>query len=428
MADPLTFGIGTTLPGLAAALAVGLLIGFQRGWQERDGGDGSRVAGLRTFALVGLFGGVLGSLHASLGAWPLVAGLVALGLLVAASYREGVRVSGSLSATSAVAALLSFALGGLAAAGAAEPAIAAAVVTAVLLDLKSSLHRWLRLVEHRELSAALQLLVLSVVILPLLPDAGYGPFAALNPYRLWWAVVLIAGLSMAGHVAMRFSGPQRGLLWTGLLGGLASSTAATLTLSRRVRDEPALGDAAAAGILAAGGMMFLRMAVIIGVLQPGLGARVLLPLGAAAAALLGIALLRWRGRAAAPAPSATVEEMAPFDLGTALGFGLFLGAVALLVRLGKALFGVAGVYGLAALSGLADVDAIVISLARLHGAGEVSAGHLLVALGIAAITNMLVKTGIAGFVGGAVLARGTALGYAASVLAGGAVAALLLPG
>lgn len=423
MPDTLTLGVTSSIQGLAAALAVGLLVGLQRGWQEREMSDGSRVAGLRTFALVGLLGGALASLHASLGVWPLAAGTLGFALFTTVSYREEVRASGRLSATSAVAALLTFALGALAGAGAAGPAIAAAVVAAVLLDLKPSLHRWLRMIEHRELSAALQMLVLSVVILPLLPDAGYGPYAALNPYRLWWAVVLIAGLSLAGHIAMRFSGPQRGLLWTGLLGGLASSTAATLALSRRVRSEPRWLEAAAAGILAAGGMMFLRMGAIVLVLRPALGVAVVLPLVGSALVLMLLAMFRWRQRG--PMPADASEELVPFDLSTALGFGLFLGVMALLTQFGKAMFGAAGLYGLAALSGLADVDAIVISLARLHGSDGVSAGQILIALATAAATNMVVKATMAWVIGGPALGGRTAVGYLFSAVAGALVAAAL---
>ena len=221
--------------GLAASLALGLLIGLERGWRERELSDGGRVAGLRTFALTGLLGGLLATLFDDFGPWPLLGGLFGVSLLLAVSYRAATKTSGNLSITSAVAMLLTLVLGAIAAHGDIALALAAAVVVAVLLDLKPTLHRWLHLIEHRELTAALQLLVLSVVILPNLPDQGFGPYQALNPYRLWWAVVLIAGLSLAGHVAMRATGPQRGVFWTGVLGGLASSTAATLALARHAR-------------------------------------------------------------------------------------------------------------------------------------------------------------------------------------------------
>lgn len=423
--DTSPFSLPPPVPGLAAALAVGLLIGLQRGWRGRDMSEGSRVAGLRTFALVGLLGGVLGSLYDSFGVWPLTGGLVGLGVLMAVAYREGVAASGDLSATTSVAALLTFSLGALAAGGDPGPAVGAAVVAAVLLDLKPTLHRWLRMTEHRELSAALQLLVLSLVILPLLPDSGFGPHQALNPYRLWWAVVLVGGLSLAGHFAMRFSGPERGMLWTGLLGGLASSTAATLALARRARDKPALLDAAAAGTLAACGVMFLRMTAILTALQPALGRAIAAPLLASGAVLLALAALQWRRRDAT-AQAGSAEDMAPFGLGTALGFGAFLGVMALLVQLSKAWFGIAGVYGLAALSGLADVDAIVVSLARAQGTDGLPATAVLLALALAALANMVTKAAMAWITGGAALGRKVVAGYAIAAVPGASVAASML--
>ena len=154
------------LHGLGAALAIGLLIGLERGWHQRDLGEGARVAGLRTFALTGLLGGVLGSLAPTFGPWPLVAGLVALALLMAVAYVRSAQATGGLSATTSVALLLTLALGAYASSGAIALALAAAVVATVLLNLKPTLHGWLRQIKHRELTAALQLLVLSVVILP----------------------------------------------------------------------------------------------------------------------------------------------------------------------------------------------------------------------------------------------------------------------
>lgn len=406
--------------GLASALVVGLVIGLQRGWSARDQVEGSRVAGLRTFALIGLTGGALASLPPALSPWPLAAGLLGLAMLMAVSYREGVRRDGDLSVTSAVAALLTGALGALAASGYAAMALAAAVVAAVLLDYKSTLHRWLQRVEQVELRAGLQVLVLSVVVLPLLPDRGFGPGDALNPYRLWWAVVLLAGLSLAGHVAMRLSGAQRGLLWTGVLGGLASSTATTLALARQVRRDASLLGPAAAGALAACGVMFLRMLAVVTALQPALGRAAAWPLLAGAVVLLGAAAWQWHVRDRSVRPE-DVQEMAPFDLGTVLGFGALLAAVGVLVQLGKAWLGAAGVYGVAALSGLVDVDAIVVSLARLHsGVGDADAAQPVVALGLAALANTASKSALAWGVGGRAFGMRIAGGGLAAAAAGAA--------
>ncbi|ABE43133.1 MgtC/SapB family protein [Polaromonas sp. JS666] len=419
--------ITSTVSALAAALAAGAVVGLERGWRERERAEGSRVAGLRTFSLFGLLGGVLGVLSETLGPWPLAMGLAGLSLLGAVSYRENVRAHGSLSATTAIAALLTYSLGALAGTGHPAIAVGTAVVIAVLLDLKPTLHRWLRLMEHSELSAALQLLVLSVVILPLLPDAGYGPYAALNPYRLWWAVVLIAGMSLCGHVAMRFTGPQRGIFWTGLLGGLASSTAATLMLARRARAEPALTDAAAAGTLAACGMMFLRMTVIVFTLQPALGRPLGVPMVAAGAALLGLAAWQ-RKRGTSGAVASEGDPIAPFGLSTALGFGAFLGLMAVLTQASQAWLGNPGLYALATLSGLADVDAIIISVMKMQAAGSLAVTTTVVAVGLATAANMVAKACIAAVIGGMPLGRPVAAGYGLSIAAGSVAAALMTLG
>lgn len=207
--------------GLLAALWIGLVIGLERGWRNRELADGERVAGLRTFALTGSLGGVL----AQAGAWLLAVGALGLAALATVSYREAFRLSGSLSVTSAVAMLLDIRLGRPGDTGRPRAGGGHGRDRCRAAELRPELHQWLRLMEHRETSAALQSL-LSAVILPFLPDASYGPYSALNPYRLWWAVVLIAGLSLSGHVAMRFAGAQRGAQLTGL--ALASSTAATV--------------------------------------------------------------------------------------------------------------------------------------------------------------------------------------------------------
>ncbi|MBX3622757.1 MAG: MgtC/SapB family protein [Rhizobacter sp.] len=406
--------------GLLTALACGLIVGLERGWRERELADGGRVAGLRTFALTGLLGGVF----AQGGAWLLACGALGLAVLASVSYRESVRASGNLSVTSSVAMLVTFGLGAFAAAGYPLQAVSAAVVVAVLLDLRTPLHNWLRLMEHRELRAALQMLVLSAVILPLLPDQSYGPHGVLNPYRLWWAVVLIAGLSMAGHVAMRFFGASRGALWTGLLGGLASSTAATLALARQVREQPALLGAGVAGALAACAVMFLRIVVVLFALAPAL-ARLMLPsLLAAAAGCLVAAWLAWRRRS--PAQAATTGSLKPFDLSTALGFGVLLAVVAALSEVLKAWWGTGGLYVLALISGLADVDAITISMARMQVGGSLEGAAASVTVALAVLANMVVKVGIAGFNGGVPFGRRLAAGYALSVVAGAVAMAVVM--
>jgi uncharacterized membrane protein (DUF4010 family) len=445
------------LTGLAVALAVGLLIGLEQGWRERALPEGGRVAGWRSFALIGLYGGVSVVLLQRLGAGgaagmnaapallALAWVLMGLGLtaLLIRGYRQTVGRTGDLSATPVLAALLTYALGALAAAGAPALAAAGAVIVALLLDLKPTLHGWLQRIEHPELSAALQLGVLSVVILPWLPDRGYGPYAALNPYRLWWAVVLVSGLSLAGHVAMRLGGARRGALWTGLIGGLSSSTAATLALVlpldlTRGGRTPARQAAAVRGIVAACGVMALRLLLIVVTLQPALAVSLGAPLAAAGALLLAVSLGRWPARSAlgmwaggragasvdpaAAAPAATPEPVAtapvvaaPYDLSLALGFAAFLGVMAVLTQAAHQVYGTTGLYGVALLTGLADVDALTINVARMQATGELGDAAARGAVALAVMTNLVSKSAMAAWFGGlavgwpVLLAQGAAL-------------------
>ena len=420
------YGIPSGAQGLIAALAVGFVIGLERGWHNRELPEGKRFAGFRTFALTGLFGGVLGHLQPDFGAWPLLGALLGLSLLLTVSYARHAKQSGNLSATTHVAMLLTLSLGTFAAHGNITLALSAAVICAVLLDLKPTLHGWLQVIDHRELSASLQLLVLSVVILPYLPNTGLGPYSALNPYQLWWAVILIAGLSLAGHFAMRTTGVQRGVLWTGILGGLASSTAATLALARYARQQPSLSGAAAAGSLAACGVMFFRMVVLLAAIEPTLLPTFGSSLVVTGGALLGVALLRWRKSANTSVGEGAVGSMAPFDLGTALGFGLLLAILSILVPAAKQWMDASGLYALSAVSGLVDVDAILISLARLHGAGGLSTAATATAIGLATLANMVTKTSIAWTTGGAKFGKDVFWGYLISMACGALVLVLVV--
>jgi len=341
----------------------------------------------------------------------------------------------ALSATTAIAAVLAFMLGALAVA--VEPAIAtaAAVVTALLLQLKPVLHAWLRRTEPHELTAALQLLLISAVILPFLPDRGFGPGAALNPYRLWWMVVLICALTFAGYVAMRWLGPARGVIATALFGGLVSSTAVTLSFARRARAQPPLARppftrALGAGVVLACTVMFVRIAVVAAAVEPGLVLALAPALAAAAfAGSACSAWLLWRGSAGADPPAQPdanrpVEALGdPVDLRTALQFAALLAIVLALASVARERLGDAGVNALAMLAGITDVDAITLSAAELvHGGMLVAAGVRAVLL--AAAVNTVVKAGIAVAVAGGALARIVAAASAAMLGAGALAHAL----
>ena len=247
---------------LAVALAIGLVIGIERGWKQRGEAEGERAAGLRTLALSGLLGGIWGALALNAGQ----AGVIALALAFTAftaaiavfRYREMVHEK-TFGATTVVAAMLAFALGALAVLGDKTAAAAAGVAAALLLALKSALHEWVKRLTWEELRAGLILAAMTVILLPLLPDRELSPTFPVNPHEIWLLTILIAALSFAGYVAIRLAGPSIGVLLSGLAGGLVSSTAVTLNMARLARADGERCNVFAAGVLAAGAVMMLRV-------------------------------------------------------------------------------------------------------------------------------------------------------------------------
>jgi len=377
-----------TLLDLMLALALGLLVGVERGWQSRTADEGTRLGGIRTFGLIGLLGGLWAELAEVLGDLLLGMAFAAFAALLIVAHLRRLERSQDQGITTVVAALITFALGALAMRDQALLASAAAVLTTFLLSLKPLLHAWLQRLEAAELQAALKLLLISVVMLPVLPNQGFGPWQVLNPYELWWLVVLIAGISFAGYVAVKLFGTGRGILLTGLLGGLTSSTATALHLARLSRERlPAM--LLAAGILVAIATMFPRMLLLVAVVNPELLPPLLVPFAAMTLTALAAAALAWSRRGAGPVEEAPLTN--PFQLLPAIKFGLFLAAVMLLtVGLQKAL-GERGVLVAAAVSGLADVDAITLSIARLAQGSEVSTAVAAQGITLAAMVNTLVK-------------------------------------
>lgn len=381
---------------LALALGIGLMFGVERGWRQRERPQGSRAAGIRTFTLIGLLGGAAGLVGREIGEGFTIAAFAALAVLFAVAYVKGLgeedEPARDRSITTAVAALLCFALAVLAVRGDMVLAAAAATVAVAVLDLREAMHGWVARVEKAELSAAIKLLLISVVVLPVLPDRGYGPGDVLNPFELWWLVVLVAGISFAGHAAARIAGPHAGLVWTGLLGGLASSTAVTLSCARLAVAHPNLGPAPAAGIAAATAVSITRTLVLVVVLYPAAIAHAAPPLLTAAllAAGLTAALIR-RLPSRRGAAETAIEPGPPPDLGLPVKFGLFLAVFSLAAYYARELFGDAGVLAASAISGLVDVDAVTVSLARQGAAGQLGVEALVAGIIVAVAVNSVVK-------------------------------------
>ena len=405
---------------LTVALAIGLLIGLERGWQMREDEEGERAAGLRTHALVALLGGVWGAIALRLGA----GGGVALGLAFAVlggtvvlfRYRETAH-EGTFGATTAVAALLAFALGVLAVVGDMKAAGAAGVAVAGLLALKSALHGWVRRLTWLELRSVLMIAAMTSILLPVLPHRTIDPLEAINPYEIWLLTVMLAVISFAGYVAIKLTGARRGIALTGLAGGLASSTAVTLTLARLADAQPERQRLMAGGALIASATMMARVMVIVAATKPALLGRLVLPLGLAAAvsAVAGLYLVRAGDQAEGGDGEIVLAN--PLDLAAVLKFGALLTAVGVLARLMTRFAGSAGAYALAAISGLADVDAITLSMARLSGA-SLGAEVAVTAILLAVAVNTVTKAVLAGTTGGAGLGRIMGAAAVAAIAAG----------
>ena len=380
------------LLGVGIALAAGLLIGLERGWHQRDLPDGHRVAGLRTFALIGLLGGLSGLLAQRWGAIVLGVVLAVVALLILAGYIVTARMHSVMGLTTAMAAITTFLVGVLAAGGSTLLASAVAVVTVALLQLKRPMHNGIGKLTESELTSGIQLLLISVVILPVLPDRGFGPFEALNPYKLWWAVVLLALLSFLGFVLMRWFGARRGLTLTALLGGLVSSTATTATLARWAKEAPQWRPLAAGGATLACAAMFGRMAVLVAVAAPALGTATVGTLGAMAVTGAAFGAYLTTREHARDLPDLSTQN--PLKLTAAVQFALFLAAVLLAGRFLADRFGDAGLLVTAAISGLVDVDAITLSVGRMVGDGVVGASVAGLAVFLAAAVNQVTKLGL----------------------------------
>ncbi len=406
---------GALIVRVLVALGVGVLIGFERGLSQRDERSGDRAAGIRTYALYGLFGGLAGIAP---GDWALPAALLGGAALVAAGYIAGAREpDADRGMTSETAALVTLLLGGLAGRGELLVAAIGAVITVLLLDMKRPLHRFLGLVRHDEAAVALKLLALSVLVLPFLPNEDYGPGGALNPYAIWWAVVLVATLSFAGYIAIRVFGATHGPLVFGLVGGLASSTAVTVTSARLAKGDPAHAAPFAGAIALAGAVMMARVGVFVGLIAPALLAQLWIPLAAAAATLAIAGLLAALSQSAAP--TAEFELEPPHDIWFAVAFGVVMAVIGVAVVYAERWVGDAGLFAIALISGPCDVDAFTLSAARGAGTSiplEAARDAVLLAVAV----NTLGKAVIASTLGGAALGVRTALISGLAVAAGAA--------
>lgn len=391
------------LSRLAVALGIGLLIGLERGWKTREATPGSRAAGIRTFALSGLLGGIAGALAKATGTAE-GAGLVlaisfAVYATVAAVFeRDANRAADSYSATTIVAAMLTFLLGAYAVIGDMRVAAAAAVAATGILAARAEIHGWVARITWPELRSALVLLAMTFIVLPVVPDSAVGPSGGVNPREVWLIAIVLAGVAFLGYGAVKFLGAERGVLLAGLAGGLVSSTAVALTSARRAAAGEGAPGLLAAGVAIATATSFLRVIAIVAVMQPVLLVLLAPALAAATLVAAGYALLAVYRQGDGKGDAGPGEFHNPFSLWPVVGFAVFLGVVILLGRVIGEHFGSNGALLGALGLGLADVDAITISMARLVPAplSELAASEAILA---AVASNMLSKLVIAAVIG-----------------------------
>jgi uncharacterized membrane protein (DUF4010 family) len=401
---------------LAIALGIGLVVGLERGWKTRDQHGGQRLAGLRTFAIAALCGGVLAALSLPDRFIVLGAGALVVGALIVGGYVISVREQHDFGMTTELALLTTFGLGAVAVIGAPFEAVAAGVVMTLLLGFKTEVHAAIQRLERRELLATLQLLALAAVLLPLLPNRELGPWQAVNPRVVGMLVLLIAGLSYVGYFAVRVLGARLGLALTAVFGGLSSSTAVTVAYARRARSAPQHAALLGAGIALAAATMVPRLVVEIGAINaallldlwPTFAALTLVPLAA-------VGYLQLRSRNAAPAD---VKLSNPLQLYAALGFGIVLVVLFSAAEGLRRAVGDAGAYAVAAIAGVVDVDAVSLAMAESAARGALDSTVAARAIALAALVNTAAKGVLAASLGGismlrtASLVLGTALGVA----------------
>src|SRR6185295_10975160 len=403
--------ISNTFLQLAVALGLGLLVGLQRERVE------SAVAGIRTFALITVFGAVMARLGQVFGGWLVVAGLVVSAAFVVAG--NLMREEKDPGTTTEFTAVLMYGIGAWVVVGSMTVAVVLTGVIALLLHLREPLHQFAGKMGEKDIRAIMQFVLVALVILPLLPDETFGPYGVLNPFQIWWMVVLIVGLSLLAYVAYKLLGARKGAAFAGALGGMVSSTAITVSWARRSREHPEGSRLAALVVMIASAVVFARVLVEIAVVAHGsftvLAPPITAMLGVAAVLSAVVWLADRREEAEPPEPSN------PAELKSAILFGLIYAAVILAVAFAKQHFGKAGLYAVAGISGLTDVDALTLSTARLVDSGGLDSATGWRAILLATLVNLVFKAGIVAVLGSRRMLGRVALLFGAAVAGGGGI-------
>ncbi len=352
-----------TLIGLTTSLGVGLLIGLERGWKDREDPEGSRVAGFRTIGLIGLFGGLSALIDRGQG-FVLAGGLVGIALLLRQGYKGQLETSDEVSVTTLMAALLSYVLGAVAIVASPQIAAMGGVITTFLLWIRVPLHAFLDRLSEAEISAFLRWLLISIVVLPVLPNQDFGPFEALNARTIWLMVVLISGLSFLAYVAAKWFGQKSGVLLTAFLGGLVSSTAVTVAIARMSREEKLARGVDLSAISLSWMMMLIRTGFVVGVLAPNVF-KDLAPTLVGMLAMIGVGFLISFSRANESDTADDVTLKNPLDLTEAATFAIILTLALLLSKGAATVFGSQALLFVSSITGAIDIEAVSLTVPQL---------------------------------------------------------------
>lgn len=377
------------------ALALGALVGLEREY-ARYRRKAQSYAGIRTYPLIALFGALAAYLGATISPWILLISLFLMGgIIVVAYFAVNEQVHKYVGATSEMAGFITFFLGVLVYYNEVVLATTLAVIMTIILYARSVLHNFARKMEKKELVDTLKFAVIAFVILPFLPDRNYGPFGFFNPHQIWLMVVFISAISFAGYLTLKWLG-EKGITLAGLLGGVASSTATTLSFSERSKKEKSIFVALALGVILANLAMFVRLLVLVFAINSSLFWKIL-PATMVMVLLTSIfSYFLWKK---AKKVKAKVRLSSPLKVGPALKFAAFYAIIVGLTKIAHVYFSARGIYLLSFFSGFADVDPIAISLAQLANstiALKVAQDGILIAM----LTNILAKGGIAYWLGG----------------------------
>lgn len=408
------------LQAFATSLAIGLLMGLER---ERHA---DTKAGLRTFGLVAVFGTLVALIaqHTASG-WMVAAGLFVVGAMMIAALAIDPQENGDPGTTTVVALMISYGLGVAVWHGFGTLATMLGIAATALLYFKSELHGFTKSLTRTDLISILQFAALTFIVLPILPDHNYGPYGAFNPHQVWWMVVLISGVSLAGYAALRLVGEGHGALIAGGLGGLVSSTATTMVFSRYARADAASVPTSTIVIVIANIVVLLRLLLLAGIIAPGIALPLAVVFGPALLLGLAAAFLSWRhGKAQAGGTVPMPQVSNPTEIRVAISFGALYALVLLLSAWLQDIAGSRGLYAVALASGLTDVDAITLSSLRLFSLDKLDAAQAVFAISLAVLANLVFKAGLVTTVGGAALARRALPGLAA--LAAGIIGMLLI--